>query len=261
MFTLVIINGGYRTKLNKLFPLLAFSILLLVPVGSPQIFAQLSISNQGGPGTLISIPQNVENADQISNLFQAGVGLTNLNSFSGEQTFVPSVDNLSALEVMLLNLGNSGTSTDVTVEIYEGTPGSGILLGSSSTSVNPVPFGDGTIPVALTRFEFASPHIPLTPGQPHFIQITSSGIADAWMANCLDDYPNGELYVDNNIVPGCDFIFITYFLDHAVGGESLSVDSTALILAGAQTFSWIIPVVLSGIGIGLFIVSRKSENA
>jgi len=44
-----------------------------------------------------------------------------------------------------------------------------------------------------------------------------------------------------------------------VGGELLSIDSTALILAGAQTFSWMIPVVLSVLGIGLFVVSRKSE--
>ena len=44
-----------------------------------------------------------------------------------------------------------------------------------------------------------------------------------------------------------------------VGGELLPIDTTALLLAGAQTFSWMIPVVLSGIGIGLFVVSRKSE--
>ena len=46
-----------------------------------------------------------------------------------------------------------------------------------------------------------------------------------------------------------------------VGGEFLSIDSTALILAGAQSFSWMIPVVLSVLGIGLFAVSRKSENS
>jgi len=44
-----------------------------------------------------------------------------------------------------------------------------------------------------------------------------------------------------------------------VGGEFLPIDSTALLLAGAQSFSWMIPVVLSGIGIGLFVASRKSE--
>ena len=44
-----------------------------------------------------------------------------------------------------------------------------------------------------------------------------------------------------------------------VGGELLPIESTSLLLAGAQTFSWMIPVILSGIGIGLFVVSRKSE--
>jgi len=46
-----------------------------------------------------------------------------------------------------------------------------------------------------------------------------------------------------------------------VGGTLLPLDSTSLLLAGAQTFSWMIPVILSGIGIGLFVVSRKSENS
>jgi len=49
--------------------------------------------------------------------------------------------------------------------------------------------------------------------------------------------------------------------DKVVGGEFLPIDSTALLLAGAQSFSWMIPVLLSGIGIGLFVVSRKSENS
>ena len=46
-----------------------------------------------------------------------------------------------------------------------------------------------------------------------------------------------------------------------VGGEFLPIETTSLLLAGAQSFSWMIPVILSGIGIGLFVVSRKSENS
>ena len=46
-----------------------------------------------------------------------------------------------------------------------------------------------------------------------------------------------------------------------VGGEIIPIDATSLILAGAKSFSWMIPLVLSGIGIGLFVVSRKSENS
>jgi len=44
-----------------------------------------------------------------------------------------------------------------------------------------------------------------------------------------------------------------------VGGEIIPIETTALILAGAQTFSWMIPVIVSAIGIGIFVVSRKSE--
>jgi len=44
-----------------------------------------------------------------------------------------------------------------------------------------------------------------------------------------------------------------------VAGEIIPIEQTSLLLAGTQTFSWMIPVLLSGIGIGLFAVSRKSE--
>jgi len=44
-----------------------------------------------------------------------------------------------------------------------------------------------------------------------------------------------------------------------VGGKIIPIETTSLLLAGAQTFSWMIPVILSVLGIGLFVVSRKSE--
>ncbi len=45
-----------------------------------------------------------------------------------------------------------------------------------------------------------------------------------------------------------------------VGGTVIPIDTTAMLLAGAQSTSWMIPVILSGIGIGLFVF-RKSENS
>jgi len=54
-------------------------------------------------------------------------------------------------------------------------------------------------------------------------------------------------------------IWITTPEPPVVGGELLPLNTTALLLAGAQSFSWMIPVVLSVLGIGLFVVSRKSE--
>jgi len=44
-----------------------------------------------------------------------------------------------------------------------------------------------------------------------------------------------------------------------VGGELIPIETTSLLLASTQSFSWMIPVVLSVLGIGLFVVSRKSE--
>ena len=78
--------------------------------------------------------------------------------------------------------------------------------------------------------------------------------------------PGEEFFV--NISFSCDIPSIDFDAlwsmdvngdDEVVGGSLLPIDSTALLLASAQSFSWMIPVVLSAIGIGLFVVSRKSE--
>jgi len=43
----------------------------------------------------------------------------------------------------------------------------------------------------------------------------------------------------------------------ATGGELLPIDTTALLLAGVQSVSmWMIPVVVSGAGIGVFVIMR-----
>jgi len=54
--------------------------------------------------------------------------------------------------------------------------------------------------------------------------------------------------------PGDEVCFPT-----TVGGKTLSLDSTSLLVSGASSSAWMIPVVLSILGIGLFVVSRKSE--
>jgi len=77
------------------------------------------------------------------------------------------------------------------------------------------------------------------------------------------DFTNGGTYqssgTDTFVGPfiGNDIVPIASIC--VVGGNLVPIDSTALLLAGAQTFSWMIPVILSVVGIGLFVVSRKSE--
>jgi len=50
----------------------------------------------------------------------------------------------------------------------------------------------------------------------------------------------------------------TPLLKKGVGGEYFALDTIALLLAGVQTnFAWMIPVVLSAVGISLVLVRRK----
>jgi len=47
----------------------------------------------------------------------------------------------------------------------------------------------------------------------------------------------------------------------AIGGTSLPIDTTALLLAGVQSISmWMIPVVIAGVGIGIFVIKRKNQT-
>jgi len=53
-------------------------------------------------------------------------------------------------------------------------------------------------------------------------------------------------------------IWTTSFDDIAVGGTYIPIDQSALLLAGAQSISmWMIPVVIAGIGIGVFVIKRR----
>jgi len=46
----------------------------------------------------------------------------------------------------------------------------------------------------------------------------------------------------------------------AIGGEIIPIDQTALLLAGVQSVSmWMIPVVVSGAGIGVFVTMRSRK--
>ena len=55
-------------------------------------------------------------------------------------------------------------------------------------------------------------------------------------------------FIGNDIVPIASICL--------VGGNLVPIDSTALLLAGAQSFSWMIPVIVSAIGIGI-VIARK----
>jgi len=98
------------------------------------------------------------------------------------------------------------------------------------------------------------------------IVIVDNCLGGANQQQCIPGTPESEVCdgLDNNCDGTVDDGLMCEPPDDGqvpVGGELIPIETTSLILAGAQSFSWMIPVILSGIGIGLFVVSRKFQNS
>jgi len=101
--------------------------------------------------------------------------------------------------------------------------------------------------------------IPVFDDQAPFDQI---GEALVYFIGC-EPNPDWERIVINNI--GTDVFFVDFWTQTfdvpppVVGGTFVPIDNTALILAGAQSISmWMIPVVIAGIGIAIFVIKRRN---
>ena len=78
-----------------------------------------------------------------------------------------------------------------------------------------------------------------------------------------------EVTVTEVDLEGCkNLSHVEYFIEddgvppgEIIGGQFIPIETTALLVAGAQSTTWVLPVMLSIIGIGVFVVSRKSENS
>jgi len=251
--------------LNKLLPLLAFSILLLVPVGSHDAFAyDFTI---------------VEMDDEVSEIFKASGanpediifdgGDHDLPSFAGTTAFLAEdfevTEDAFLRDVHLVVLAKEGDVTGIEYKILDdndGEPGNTI---KSGTSVN---FEETVGGTNLREYWFdLEEEVKLDANTRYWIAIKSvePGINFSWGTTSFvfgepakrENQPG--VWIDFD--PPIRFSFKLTDSQEIVGGEFLPIDSTALILAGAQTFSWMIPVALSVLGIGLFVVSRKSENS
>ena len=46
--------------------------------------------------------------------------------------------------------------------------------------------------------------------------------------------------------------------EQVIGGQLIPIETTSLLLAGAQSTTWMIPVVLSIVGIGLVFLRKRA---
>jgi len=238
------------------------ALILVAGLGTPAFAVTGMEPTPGGPFS----PQGLANP-QHGNLdietifsFPNDIFCTDILLSQGAgQDYIPNANNIISLDVELRPIILASVNP-ITVNIYDGSLPITLannLLGSTSadTGFPPVNTFD---PV---HFDFAAP-VPLTPGQPHVIElVVNDGSSVINWAGTDGEFIPGGVDCFGTTSGFFEFLFATYFGEESVvvGGELLPIDSTALMLAGAQTFSWMIPVVLSVIGIGLFVVSRKSE--
>jgi len=190
--------------LNKLIPLLAFSILLLVPVGAQSAFA-------GFPGF---DPCDFLNCND-------GNSCTTDSCSAGSCVNAP-------INGGFCNDGNGCNGPDTCIF--------GTCVGLPNPALEGISCADGNV----------------CNGD----EVCSLGVCTGIALDCNDldtctaDSCDPTLGCVNVEIPACF---------PAVGGEIIPIESTSLILAGANSFSWMIPVIVSAVGIGLFVVSRKSE--
>jgi hypothetical protein len=138
-----------------------------------------------------------------------GCGSPPILNGSVHQSFVPSADNLVAVELRLMAgsaFPSGGTTT--TARIRDGSS-SGTVLGEASASVAG-PLSANT--QVLVRFDFTQ--ISLTAGNTYLIEwVTPPTTELMWVGQTGDPYPSGTAYsCSGNVWPvsGTDFNFVTY---------------------------------------------------
>jgi len=116
------------------------------------------------------------------------------------------------------------------IEAFTGTSGTGISLGS-----------------------FSSINMNLQPNSLYFMGIADDTNSIRSMVFSYSGAGTGDtIGIDDIKFASCEV--------EAIGGEILPIDNTALLLAGVQSVSmWMIPVVIAGAGIGVFVIMRSRK--
>jgi len=136
-------------------------------------------------------------------------------------------DNWANSETSNVYDAGAGNTID-SICIKDGSNSFGGLQHSALITVNSPPnYGDGDSPNTCYS---------VTGLGSQFVTVTETGAAGCMGISHVDGITDGDM----------------------VGGSAHIIDKTALMVTGAQvSASWMIPVLISAIGIGVFVVTRK----
>ena len=206
----------------------------------------------------VGVPPDDSNRDIFLEVFNSAAPITvSTNSIPSQLDISWSSDSTFSLEVELdYSQPTPFTLEDVlefqiqSVDNFDG--GATIQLELEGLSLLscpplPVPFGQGQPPMIFPLHDGYCPGMSgfdLSQIDHAYFLITASGTTAVSGAGNLSLESISVLIVDSGSGP--------------VGGTSLPIDTTALLVSGAQSTSmWMIPVILAGIGITVFVLKRK----
>ena len=302
--------------MNKVIPLIAFSVLLLVPAGAQNAFAVTvifpdfssiagltlsgnaagNVNNGIDPNPVLRLvpattgqsgsafSSTTINAADFSTQFQFRItnpgGVTDNSGESGADGFVFVIQPVSAsIGGGGGGLGYAGITPSVGAEFdtfhngfdpdtnHIGIDTNGnVDTNSQGNSVFiPQRFDDGTLQTVWIDYDgvtleiFISP-TNIKPAFPILTQVidisTIIGTNNAFVGFTAG---TGAAFGNHDIINWTYFDFFNPSPEpeQPVGGELIPVETTSLLLASAQSTTWLIPVVLSIVGIGLVLVRRK----
>jgi len=162
------------------------------------------------------------------------------------------------VSIFVLGISSSG------MPVHAGTPPIPTLLS---------PIGGITINDSTTTFDWTDVVDP--DGVIYRLQVTNDPSFSTLVINqfglipstftALSELPDNTYFwritvfdLLGNVTPNVAPESFTINTDVPIGGTYIPIDQSALLLAGVQSISmWMIPVVIAGIGIGIFVIKRK----
>lgn len=206
-----------------------------------------SVCNTAGP---INQIEQICRIDQTTNLFdppnEPPNSLPNWGFVEIEDTGLNVGSATTPIEVRYQKSFNVVTEDDYDVSVWLG------IRDCQGCNISTQLYIDG-----ILIFEKIGPDIQQVPAGPHkffeqsIVHLTS-GTHNVEMAM----HSTGALF--GNFRASFDDIMIQRESPtQVIGGEIIPIETTSLILAGAQSTSWITPIVVVVLGIGLVVVRRK----